>query len=398
MLTISGTNSNPSIIKFNRANAAINRYWTKITAEVIQSTGSFGFGFRVGNRAGFADDGFYVFNKNIGLSSYGFSYNVKKNGAWISPAPTGHSSTSTNWLTNGSPMQVSSWIAQNDTSGFTMVYLQTTSPTITQSVGYGVTTSFYFDSANTGGVAIYSQRTAAAATSVTKFTLATSTTLSVSLFSCINDTTWTTMFRSLTGCNSCTVTARAAGENARCKAAGAKEAASAFIVVIESSTVASEAIATNFIAAVESGSVAVAPLAVKTAAIVPGIEGAVLAGLPEVAPIIVGTGAGAGAGGGAAGGLSGGAIAGIVIGSVAGAVLIVGVTAIVVAAVIVAAVVVAKKAGSDDSESSRAEPEPNRRASIRDTIYNIFRAPRGGVDVMNNPSGHQSITARAPKM
>ena len=152
----------------------------------------------------------------------------------------------------------------------------------------------------------------------------------------------------------------------------------------------------QFIAAVESGSAAVAPLAVKSVAIVPGIEGAVLAGLPEVAPILAGAGAGGGA---AAGGLSGGAIAGIVVGSVAGAVLVVGVTTIVVAAVIVAAVVVAKKASDSDDESgpSRADPEVNKRGSIRDTIYNIFRAPRGGVDIMNNPNGHQSITARSPK-
>ena len=45
-LTISGSSTTPTMIKFARQNAAISISWTKITAEVRQTTGSFGFGFR----------------------------------------------------------------------------------------------------------------------------------------------------------------------------------------------------------------------------------------------------------------------------------------------------------------------------------------------------------------
>ena len=35
--------------------------------------------------------------------------------------------------------------------------------------------------------------------------------------------------------------------------------------------------------------------------------------------------------------------------------------------------------------------------AVRKTIYNIFRTPKGGVDI-TGPKGHQSITARSPAM
>ena len=137
----------------------------------------------------------------------------------------------------------------------------------------------------------------------------------------------------------------------------------------------------------------------KSVSVVPGTEGALLAGA-EFAPTVVAPAVGGGGGGGGAAGLSGGAIAGIVIGSVGGAVLIVGVATIVVAAVVVAAVVIAKKSGDSDDTSAptRSDEDLSKRGSIRKTLYNVFRSPRGGVDVMNNPNGHQSITARAPPM
>jgi hypothetical protein len=72
-----------------------------------------------------------------------------------------------------------------------------------------------------------------------------------------------------------------------------------------------------------------------------------------------------------------------------------------VAAVVVAAVIVAKKASDSDDQSidqpTRANVEGSR--SLRQTVVNIFRGPRGGVDVMGNSGkGHQSISARAPAM
>lgn len=216
------------------------------------------------------------------------------------------------------------------------------------------------------------------------------------------------MFYELTGAdpNTVSVQVRPSGTNANC----AKEAirgvelvADSLTVVIESTAAASSVVAQSFIdfsATAEAG-----PLAISTVAVVPGTEGAVLAGARPLAPNAVSVGAGPAGGGGAGGGLSGGDIAGIVIGSVAGGVIASGVVLAVVAAVVVAAVVIAKKAGSSDDSGSVSEPavqaaedEPDR-STWRQTIANIFRAPRGGVNVMGNePGSHQSITARAPPM
>ena len=239
------------------------------------------------------------------------------------------------------------------------------------------------------------------------------------MFSCIDTATWVEMFYSLTGANrqTTTVQARASGENGNCKAAGAKEAASSMIVVIESSTVVSDALASDFIAAVESGSPAVAPLAVKSIAIVPGTEGAVLAGVP-IAPTSVSAIAAGGAAGGAgagAGGLSGGAIAGIVIGSVAGGVIAIGLAGLLILAVIVAAVLMLLRNRSNEEKERELKEMPaapidddfthigpgnveneQLEGNVSRTLIDIFNPPSGAIDVMNNPSsGHMSITARS---
>merc|ERR1711879_7470 len=135
-------------------------------------------------------------------------------------------------------------------------------------------------------------------------------------------------------------------------------------------------------------------LGLESATVIPGTAGANLAGLPGIAGLSVAGGGGGGAGGGGGGAaLSGGAIAGIVVGSVAGSILLVGVAAVVVAAVVAGAVIMSK---DSESESSPEATEPNKRASVRKTIIGMFSGPRGGVDVMNDPKGHQSISNRSP--
>lgn len=222
---------------------------------------------------------------------------------------------------------------------------------------------------------------------------------------CIDETQWATLFYTLTGANpaTTTVTVRPNGESGNCKgAAGGKIIASGFTVVITSTAVPAASLMSQIVSSV--GSPAGAALGLSSAGVVPGAAGANAAGFATTIAALEGTtivapAVGGGGGGGGAAGLSGGAIAGIVIGSVAGAVLIVGVTTVVVAALIVAAVVVVKKSGSDSDsvDSGSFRSEPTTRGRVRDTINNFFRGPKGGVDVMNNPSGHQSITARSPE-
>lgn len=251
-----------------------------------------------------------------------------------------------------------------------------------------------------GQVALYTDTAAPSVPTYTRLTVATSTTLTVSLFSCIDSATWTSMFYQYTGANPATTTVqvRPSGQNGNC----AKQAiraelvvADSFIVVVESTGIASQVIGQTFIDLVNAGQAG--PLAVSSASIIGGTEGALAAG----APALSGSAVAAGGGAGGAGGLSGGAIAGIVVGSVAGAVLAVGVTALVIGAVVIAAVAVAAKRSSGNDEPSAPEraPADERRRSVRKTLVDFFRAPQGGVDVMgNNPNSnsHQSITARAP--
>eukprot|EP00010_Vexillifera_abyssalis_P007987 CAMPEP_0201549636 /NCGR_PEP_ID=MMETSP0173_2-20130828/6082_1 /ASSEMBLY_ACC=CAM_ASM_000268 /TAXON_ID=218659 /ORGANISM="Vexillifera sp., Strain DIVA3 564/2" /LENGTH=1139 /DNA_ID=CAMNT_0047959369 /DNA_START=56 /DNA_END=3475 /DNA_ORIENTATION=+ len=90
-----------------------------------------------------------------------------------------------------------------------------------------------------------------------------------------------------------------------------------------------------------------------------------------------------GGGGGGSSGLSGGAIAGIVVGSVAAAVIATG------------GVYWAATRGGDEDEEVTAVEE-NKRGSVRKSLFGLFSAPKGGVnlDPGADPSGHKSITAR----
>jgi len=229
---------------------------------------------------------------------------------------------------------------------------------------------------------------------ITRAKLVTSSTLTVSLEECIDDSEWEELFFSLTGSDPETteVEVREQGSNANCGKSFGKALVSGFTFVVSSASVPATSLASTFVSS--AGSAGAAGVGVASSSVVGGSAGAVAAGLPaSAAGLGGGIGAGAGGGGGAAaGGLSGGAIAGIVIGSIGGAVLLVGVTTLVVAAVVVGAVVLAS---NDDDDHAPSSTEPKRRSSIRRTIRRFF----GGVDVMNNPGeGHQSITARAPPM
>merc|ERR1712130_90448 len=205
--------------------------------------------------------------------------------------------------------------------------------------------------------------------SLNSLVLATSTTIIVTLDRCIDTATWNEIFYELTpsanpSTTKITILNGGNGVDASCsaKSASGKELVSGLTFVVTSTAVPSVALADSFVAASSSGSGAAA--GISTAGVI---------------------------GGAAGGGLSGGAIAGIVIGSVAGGVLLLGVTGLIVGAVVVGAVVVAR---SGDDSSSSPESGSGQRRSMRQTIRGFF----GGVDVMNNPSGHQSITARSPPM
>merc|ERR1712137_1290452 len=203
--------------------------------------------------------------------------------------------------------------------------------------------------------------------SLNSLVLATSQTVIVTLDRCIDTATWNEIFYELTpsanpATTKITILNGNNGVSAACsaKSANGKELVSGLTFVVTSTSVPA---------------IALAGSPVTTA----GLAG----------PVATLTAGGAAGGGGGAGGLSGGAIAGIVIGSVAGGVLLLGVTGLVVGAVVVGAVVVARSGDDDPSPESGGQ-----RRSVRQTIRGFF----GGVDVMNNPSGHQSITARSPPM
>merc|ERR1711953_802538 len=217
--------------------------------------------------------------------------------------------------------------------------------------------------------------------SLNSLVLATSQTVIVTLDRCIDTATWNEIFYELTpsanpATTKITILNGNNGVSAACsaKSANGKELVSGLTFVVTSTSVPAIALADSFVAASSSG--AGAATGISSAGIIAG-------------PVATLTAGGAAGGGGGAGGLSGGAIAGIVIGSVAGGVLLLGVTGLVVGAVVVGAVVVARSGDDDSSPESGGQHR-----SVRQTIRGFF----GGVDVMNNPSGHQSITARSPPM
>ena len=273
------------------------------------------------------------------------------------------------------------------------------------SIAFLIPVSYY---PNLGSISYFFKDNSGVPT-LTELLLGTSSTVSIQFVDCIDDSEWSDYFYLLTGANPATtsVEIRDSGENGNCdkkKSATGKALISGFTTVITSTSVPAVGLSSKL--AASAGSINAASIGFSSATVIPGAAGAQIAGVPVTAAGAsaaggVGGGAGGGGGGAAAGGLSGGAIAGIVVGSVGGAVLVVGVAAIVVAAVIVGAVVLSKDRESDSHESSNHasdEPAPKKRGSIRNTIVGMFSGPRGGVDVMNDPKGHQSISARSPAM
>ena len=217
---------------------------------------------------------------------------------------------------------------------------------------------------------------------------ATSTTLTVALEECIDDSEWESVFFEMTGVDPALtdVEIRSSGGSDACKAGEhGKALASALTFVVTSLEQTAPSVAQSFFVAANGP--AGAASGVTSVGSVGGSAGAAVAGVPSSAA------AAGGGGGAAAGGLSGGAIAGIVIGSVAGGVLLVGLTALVVGAVVVGAVVLSNRSEEEPApQQVSQEQDSRRRSSIRRRISRLF-----GVNVFeHNPNVHQSITARSP--
>ena len=236
---------------------------------------------------------------------------------------------------------------------------------------------------------------------LTEAFLGTSTTLTVTFTDCIDDAEWEEYFYLLTGAvrETTSVQVRDSGENGNCNKKSAttgKALVSGLTTVITSSSVSSAGLATKLIGT--AGTPLAASVGFQSAAVVPGAAGAQIAGFPISAAGAVSTGGvAAGGGGGGAGGLGGGAVAGIVVGSVGGAVLIAGVVVVVVAAAVAGKTAMSND-NSGESNHQVADEPPKKRGSIRMTLVGMFSGPRGGVDVMNDPKGHQSISARSPEV
>lgn len=258
-----------------------------------------------------------------------------------------------------------------------------------------------------GDMAIYSS---GSRPKITSWRLATTTVLTVTLNTCINDADWNELFYSLTGADRSTTDVTIVGtqgQTANCKEAEhGKALISSIVFTVSSVGVPAPVIADVFLAAVAGP--AGTSIGATSASVVAGSQGAAIAGFPAAAAggatAVAGTIPGAAAGGG--GGLSAGAIVGIVIGSVAGGVILIGLTGILVAAIVLGAVMISRRDSSDEeaapsppSSPELRQPSPKTRPAIRRTLEGFFRNG-GGVDVMNNPqdkkNGHVSITARTP--
>jgi len=375
-----------NLVRWDRTAAVVDKYTTRHNFNIQTNTGTFAVAFRVGqgtsrtaDRVEFRWSGINGATANLKwcLVYYGTDY-CSDFGSRSFPSANG--------------VKLATTMGYDDANGDLICTV-----TVGNTYYSGYTDGSYFPQLGAVGY-FFNTGSSSARPTLSELVLATSATLTVSLTDCIDDSEWAQMFYDLTGANPATtrVQIRGSGENANCKAAGqAKELVSGFTFVVTSISVPAQGLASTFVSSV--GTPAGAAAGITSAGVVAGSEGAVVAGLPGATGALPGSvatasagGAVAGGGGGAGGGLSGGAIAGIVIGSVAGGVLLLGLTALIVGAVIVGAIVLTRN--SDDDSSSSASPEDRR--SVRRTIRGFF----GGVDVMNDPKGHQSITARSPPM
>ena len=376
----------PHILKWESTGSVVDLYTTRASVTVQVDSGEFGFSIRHGQNTGNrANDRIMWHVRDIGsnpalaicLVYYSNSYCSGYNSISFPTTPT----------------------EVHITMGFDGANILTSWQVETGSIWSSSISQSYYP--QLGAISYFLSPTGGDIPSLSETSVVTSSTLTVALSGCIDDSEWEQMFFAMTGADPATtsVQVRGVGENGNCgKSASGKVLVSGFTTVISSSSVPAAALSSALVNSV--GGPAAANFGVASASIVGGAAGASAAGFPVSVAALPGTaiaapgsaaaaGAGAGAAaGGAAGGLSGGAIAGIVVGSVGGAVLLVGVTTLVVAAVIVGAVVLSK---SDDDSS----PQDNgdRRKSVRQTLRGFF----GGVDVMNDPGkGHQSITGRSP--
>eukprot|EP00339_Tiarina_fusa_P025554 CAMPEP_0117048014 /NCGR_PEP_ID=MMETSP0472-20121206/33175_1 /TAXON_ID=693140 ORGANISM="Tiarina fusus, Strain LIS" /NCGR_SAMPLE_ID=MMETSP0472 /ASSEMBLY_ACC=CAM_ASM_000603 /LENGTH=1139 /DNA_ID=CAMNT_0004760921 /DNA_START=128 /DNA_END=3547 /DNA_ORIENTATION=- len=359
----------------------VDKYTTRISAEVRISEGEFGLSIRSDQSRNSLDRIMWTI-RNIGSSPTAIFDMVFHGG------DNDQSNDPISW----SPLDTHNVTV---TMGFSDDYTSITTRLYVDSTyisGFYVRENYYPD---LGSVSFYFDSPEGVEPSLSNVVLVTSSSIHITLAGCIDENDWSDMFYTLTGAdrNTVSVQVRVDGENGLCSSKSAGKAfVSGFTTIVTSSSVPAASLGSKLVASV-GGSTA-ATLGLESATVIPGTAGANLAGLPGIAGLSAAGGGGGGGGAGGGGGgaaLSGGAIAGIVVGSVAGSILLVGVAAVVVAAVVAGAVIMSK-----DSESSPEATEPNKRASVRKTIIGMFSGPRGGVDVMNDPKGHQSISNRSP--
>jgi len=389
-LVIQGNGKN--VIKWIRSANIIDKYNTKHHFDLKMTSGDFGIAYRLGQGSNRESDRVEFRFTSMNGNNANIHFCVVQNGndnCW-------------NWGSTYFPtentLRLKTSLGFDDISKSIMITISWSKN------GYSYAYSGYVTenmAPNLGAVGYYFNVPSSAPRPLLReFVLATWTTLTVEFTTCIDDATWADMFYELTGADRATtsVQVRGNGENGNCKdiAANGKAVVSGLTFSVGSLGVPSASLASTFISSV--GSPTASGFGITSASVIGGTQGAALAGAPagiSALPGSVGTvgatgGAAGGAGGGAAGGLSGGAIAGIVVGSVAGAVLLVGVATVVVAAVVVGAVVLTRDRDGDDASGA----QETKRKSVRQTIRGFF----GGVDVMNDPKGHQSISARSPAM
>ena len=385
-------NAGSHLLNWDASADIVDKYTTKTRATVSVSSGTFAIGVRTGQGSGRENDRIQweidqingsTARLRLNLVYYG---NDNYNGGFTFNFPTTDAEIT---VLMGFVDSSSSIRTEFQSGGY--------------SKAYTIPSNYY---PALGSISYFFEDTSGLPT-LSELLLGTSSTVSITFVDCIDDAEWEDYFYLLTGADPSTtnVEIRDSGENGNCNKKSAttgKALVSGFTTVITSTSVPAAALSSKL--AASAGTVNAAGIGFSGASVIPGAAGAQIAGLPVTAAGAAGAGgAGAGAGGaGGAGGLSGGAVAGIVVGSVGGAVLLVGVAAVVVAAVVAGAVYASKDENDsyDNDPQLRSNPQqaPKKRGSIRMTLVGMFSGPRGGVDVMNDPKGHQSISARSPEV
>jgi len=389
--TILLSENGPHILNWDASSAVVDPYTTTLSVDIELASGEFGFNIRYNQGAGRENDRIMWHIKGIGSSPsmgiclvyYGNAYCGSYYGVNF---PT--SGRNTIRVTMG-----------NDGAGSILTTFRINSDTTWSSY---ISESYY---PQLGSISYLISPSNGATAFLEDVILATSSVLDIVLTDCIDDSEWEALFYDLTGADPQTtsVQIRDSGENGNCAKSAGKVLVSGFTTVITSGSVSAQALSSTLVSSL--GGPGAASIGLQSAVPITGPAAASAAGLPASiaslgtviqTPGVVGSGAAAGAAGagaaGASGGLSGGSIAGIVVGSVAGAILLAGVATLVVVGVVAVAVLSSSDEG-DDEGPSRAD-DSDKRKSVRKTLRGFF----GGVDVMNDPKGHQSISARSPAM